>query len=162
MSKKVIFGLLMICVVAGLVAVGTWAYFSDVEYSEDNTFAAGSLDLKVDGMDDPNVATYFEVECVKPGDMGSATITLTNEGCCVPANGDIHIMNLVDEENGLKEPEVVLGDTEPVGELSQYMWITMTALDAGGAMQWYRQHHHDRYRQLRHRVQPGPEGRRAG
>ena len=139
MSKKIIFGLLMICVVAGLVAVGTWAYFSDVEYSEDNTFAAGSLDLKVDGMDDPNVATYFEVECVKPGDMGEATIILTNEGCCVPANGDIHIMNLVDEENGLKEPEVVLGDTGPVGELSQYMWITMTALDAGGAMQWYQE-----------------------
>ena len=139
MSKKLIFGLLMICVVAGLVAVGTWAYFSDVEYSEDNTFAAGSLDLKVDGFDDPAVPTFFNVECVKPGDFGSATITLTNDGECVDALADLHIMNLVDKENGRTEPEKKLGDTGPVGELSQYMKMTITVTDAAGVQQWYKE-----------------------
>jgi predicted ribosomally synthesized peptide with SipW-like signal peptide len=129
----------MVCVVAALVAVGTWAYFVDIETSEDNTFTAGSLDLKVNGMDDPDVETFFTIECVKPGDMGSATMTLTNEGCCVPAIADIHIKNLVDNENDIKEPEEVLNDTGPVGELSQNMWLTMTAYDAGGAQQWYQE-----------------------
>jgi hypothetical protein len=66
----------------------------------------------------------------------SGPIKLENVGCCVPAKADIHIMNLVDNENGRTEPEKKLGDPGQPGELSQYMWITMTAYDSDGNWMW--------------------------
>jgi predicted ribosomally synthesized peptide with SipW-like signal peptide len=51
--KKVIFSLLMVSLVGAAIGIGTWAYFSDVETSTGNIFQAGTLDLKVDGADDP-------------------------------------------------------------------------------------------------------------
>ena len=102
--KKVLFSVLLIAMIASMVGAGTWAYFSDLEHSEDNCFTAGSLDLKVDGEDDPNVATYFAVECVAPGDSGEVEITLTNAGC-VDGYGDIHFIMNVNSDNGFTEPE---------------------------------------------------------
>ena len=106
--KKVLFSVLLIAMVASMVGAGTWAYFTDYETSRDNYFAAGALDLKVDGEDDPNVIQYFEVECVKPGDFDSVEIVLTNTGC-VDGYADLHFMVTVDSDNDLlgemPEPE---------------------------------------------------------
>lgn len=48
MNKRILISLSIIGVVAALGIGGTIAYFSDVETSVGNTFAAGSLDLKID------------------------------------------------------------------------------------------------------------------
>jgi len=138
-NKRILFGVLMICAVAALVAIGTWAYFSDYETSYDNKFTAGSLDLKVDGMDDPNVATYFNVECVKPGDNGAVPIVLTNVGC-VDGIADIHLKWLANDENVAEEPELNAGDVadDPAnvwdGELAQNLDMKISAdLDFNGS-----------------------------
>ena len=102
--KKVLFSVLFIAMVASMIGAGTWAYFSDLETSYDNCFTAGSLDLKVDGFDDPNVLTYFEIECIAPGDSGKANVTLTNAGC-VDGYGDIHFIMTENSDNGFTEPE---------------------------------------------------------
>ncbi len=114
--KKVLMASMALALVAALVGLGVYATFSDTETSSKNYFQAGSLDLKVDGEDDPNVATYFEVKNVKPGDAGEVDIKLTNAGS-LDGTADLHITNLVDDENGVYEPEIP--DDATTGELSQ-------------------------------------------
>ncbi|RLI40290.1 hypothetical protein DRO69_13110, partial [Candidatus Bathyarchaeota archaeon] len=91
--------------------------------SSGNTFTAGTLDLKVDGQDDPGA--YFTVEDVKPGDSDSVTITLSNVGS-VTGEAYIHIVLVTDDENGLTEPEQELDDDETDGELDENLDITIT------------------------------------
>jgi len=100
--KKLIVALLLVCLVATAIGIGTWAFFSDYETSSNNVFCAGDLDLKVDGNDTD--ITYFEIECMQPGDEGLVQLTLENVGC-VDGVTDIHLKNLVDWENGVIEPE---------------------------------------------------------
>ncbi len=113
--KKVIFSVLMIAIVGSLVGIGTWAFFSDYETSPDNIFTAGDLDLKVDGEDDPDVITYFSAPCLKPGDEGMVEINLANVGC-VDGVADIHLKNMVSDDNGLTEPESDVDATGGAGE----------------------------------------------
>ena len=129
--KKVIIGLLLICVVAGLVAVGTWAAFRDVETSTGNLFTAGSMDLQVDGEDDPIKAYFDSIECVKPGDFDEVTIELENVGC-VDGMADIHLRITESDENVALEPELNVGDLEDTesiwdGELAAKMQMRITA-----------------------------------
>ena len=121
--KRVILGLLMISLVGAAVGVGTWTIFSDVETSPGNILTAGTMDLKVDGYDDP-VPAYFEVDCMAPGDAGAVEISLTNEGC-VDGIADLHIVNCVSNDNGVTEPESQVDTTEGPGEgeLCDWLWI---------------------------------------
>ena len=64
--------------VMALVGGGTWAYFSDTESSENNSLAAGTLDLHADGGDD--AVNTFSMTEVAPGDTGSGSTTLANAG----------------------------------------------------------------------------------
>ena len=76
--KKVLFAVALAVLAVALVGAGTWAYFSDYEHSADNVFNGGTLDLNVDGENDPHVSTYFEADCLKPGDMGTTESMLRN------------------------------------------------------------------------------------
>ena len=146
MNKKILVSLSVIAAVAAIAIGGTVAYFSDTETSTGNTFTAGSLDLKVDSTchywTDANAdGQYEDVVCdnfgnwsetdlgpaykffnfsdVKPGDKGENTISLK------PVNNDAYIcayvMNLMNDDNGLTEPESIVDTTNGVGngELQQ-------------------------------------------
>ena len=63
--KKIIISLAVIGVVSAIVIGGTIAYFSDTETSTGNMITAGSLDLKIDGHDDP-VEAVVNIEDMKP------------------------------------------------------------------------------------------------
>jgi spore coat-associated protein N len=56
-----------------LIGGGTYAYFNDVE-TTNNTFAAGTLDLSVDP------TTIIDVDNIKPGDWMNRSFELTNGG----------------------------------------------------------------------------------
>jgi len=92
----------------GLVGAGAFAYFSDTETSTGNSFTAGTLDLKVDGQDDLNVA-HVTVSDIKPADgnigIGSYNWTVKNTGS-LPGLLWFEISPIVNQENGLEEPEV--------------------------------------------------------
>ena len=77
--KKILMSLMTIALVIGLVGAGTVAYFSDTETSTGNTFTAGKLNLKVDGLDGANVVK-FTVANTYPGASGGGTWTLLNAG----------------------------------------------------------------------------------
>jgi spore coat-associated protein N len=85
--NKVLIALMTIVVVIGLVGGGALAWFSDTETSSANSFAAGTLNLTVDGKDDPSVPMYFNGSNItdhegniKPGDTANVTIDLDNTG----------------------------------------------------------------------------------
>ena len=67
-----------IALVAALIGGGVYAWFSDTEQSTNNSIAAGTLDLNVDG---GNVAvTTFSETNRAPNDSGSGSTTLANVG----------------------------------------------------------------------------------
>ncbi len=77
--KKILGLMISVLLLVGMVGIGTWAYFSDVETSTGNILAAGTLDLKTndaDGVSQTLFATNME-----PGDtIGPESITLKNAG----------------------------------------------------------------------------------
>jgi predicted ribosomally synthesized peptide with SipW-like signal peptide len=118
MDKKILVSMMVIGLVAALAGAGLYAYFSDTETSSGNTFTAGTLDLKVDGKDDPEVPVYFEVSDVKPGDSGSKNIVLSNVGS-IDGVAYLTFTNVVDSPGTTPEPE----PTPDYGELSENLYI---------------------------------------
>jgi len=134
---KIIKSLLAIVVISAVAGTATWAYFSDTETSEGNTFSAGTLDLKVDGEDDPNLVPY-EMSDLTPGEYHQAgTVTLKNEGS-IDGRVFVKVLNPESNENGILEPEEEAGDLSGQemefgsydansgdGELWDSMWLQL-------------------------------------
>jgi len=112
--KKILVSLSIISLVGAIAIGGTMAYFNDTEISNNNTFAAGEIDLKIDyhclnsgcGWDTPidllfNESMFYNCD-VKPGDSQSSSISwhVYNNNSW----GSIKL-NLVDYEFGCTEPE---------------------------------------------------------
>ncbi|MFA5761408.1 MAG: TasA family protein, partial [Dehalococcoidales bacterium] len=93
--KKILGLAISALLLIGLVGGGTWAYFSDTETSNDNTWTAGTLNLvnvidgtavgtdvvvteQADGLNDKVV--FGGVTPIVPGNSGTIKWTLTNEG----------------------------------------------------------------------------------
>lgn len=127
--KKIIASLAMIVLVGTLVVGATRAIFSDTETSFDNTFVAGTLDLKVDGEDDGATVAHIELSDMKPGDTQTYSWTLSNSGS-LTGKPWIEIVNLVDSENSCNEPELTVPDStcgDLEGELSDYLFLQINA-----------------------------------
>lgn len=79
-----VLGLIVLLIVVGLAVptLGeTLASFSDIETSQDNLISTGSLDLKVNGGDDPDVGPIIEIENVCPGTVyGPFSCEVRNDG----------------------------------------------------------------------------------
>lgn len=69
--------LMMVFLVAALVGGATFAIFTDSATNENNTFAAGTLDISLDKL---NGTKYFDIANIAPGDSGSANVTVSNVG----------------------------------------------------------------------------------
>ena len=86
--KKILGLTVAVLLSIGMVGIGTWAYFSDVETSTSNVLTAGTLDLKtndVDGVSQTLLATNMG-----PGDtIGPETIILKNAGSIVGSTLDL-------------------------------------------------------------------------
>lgn len=116
--NKLLTSLLMITIATSLVATGTYAYFSDIEVSTDNTFTAGTLDLIVN-TEEP-LSSHFTVGDLYPGWSGYIFISVTNSGS-IPGVLTVEITNLVDKE--IINPDA---DIEAVaGVLSEEFYIFM-------------------------------------
>lgn len=72
-KKKLGLGVASAALGLSLIGGGTYAYFNDVE-TTNNTFAAGTLDLAV------NPETIINVSNIKPGDWMNRTFKLENNG----------------------------------------------------------------------------------
>ena len=121
--RKVLMATMGLALVAALIGMGVYAKWSDTETSQDNYFQAGSLDLKVNGMDDPYVPVLINGENVVPGQDGTIVVKLANEGT-LDGTAYLHFMNLECDENKVIEPEVPGEDENPsVVELCGNVYI---------------------------------------
>ncbi len=139
--RRALFSIMLIGIVAIGATAGSLAYFHDTESSEGNTFTAGTLDLKVDWVEHYNgeiieeramsnladgegeTDPIFNLEDVKPGDSGEATISLhsyTNDAWAC-----MEIVPTSFSEKGINEPEGLVDNTEGLwdGELAQNLNI---------------------------------------
>lgn len=130
MSRKLIVTILLLAFAVAAIGAGTWAYFSDTETTTGNQLTAGTLDLKISNsvgpdykpvwQDDP-VSKCITVENVKPGDAWvqvtspSSQVVLKNAGT-VPGKVWYEIKNVHNNENGLTNPEIKVGDTTGGGD----------------------------------------------
>lgn len=132
LKMKKIVGLTMAALLITTMAVsGTWAFFSDIEASQNNAITAGTLDLQV-GATDPCTASIDIGTQIKPGDSGNAANwTVTNKGS-VSGTLKIAIGSITNNENTRTEPEEAAGDTttgSTEGELGDFVdiaiWLDM-------------------------------------
>lgn len=128
-TKSRIIGLTAMLLVFSLVLAGTvsvlttGAWFFDTETSDGNTFAAGSLDLKIDG-GDTNVIKFI-VENMKPDDEVKGSWTLKNAGT-IPGYLDIENIIIVSYENVILNVEKEAGDTTAdYGELQDLVQLEL-------------------------------------
>lgn len=115
---------LVVLVLAGSVAVGaTRAYFSDTEAINNNTFAAGKLDLELG----QTTTLPFDVPNVVPGQSGEGKVRLTNVAGSIPGKLNVTLSNLVQLENDVTEPEQGLNGENDIGpgELDKFLKFTV-------------------------------------
>ncbi|OGH20560.1 MAG: hypothetical protein A3D74_03080 [Candidatus Levybacteria bacterium RIFCSPHIGHO2_02_FULL_37_13] len=127
-NTKILLSGATVLAAAALIIGGTFAFFSDTETSTGNTFAAGSIDLKVsnesyllvDGEMEPQPdlsweagdlddQLFFDYEDLKPGDLGEDTIDLVIEDNDAWTCMDVELT--ATPENGQTEPEAVVDTT---------------------------------------------------
>ena len=110
--------------ITGVVGA-TAAFFSDNETSKGNTFAAGSLDLKINGTDGNvrlfNLSELHPEYFVVPGNQPISKYAISNTGT-IKGYLNIKEVTFKNEENGIKNPEEKAGDvTTDVGELGEFL-----------------------------------------
>ncbi|MBD3155896.1 MAG: hypothetical protein GF368_04545 [Candidatus Aenigmarchaeota archaeon] len=117
MNAKILSSLLVIGLVTLVVGGATWAYFSDTETSEGNTFTAGTLNLELDKegqIFDGETMQLFNVVDVKPGDSGEETMSVHVDGgnkawMCL-------YLDYTETEDGCNEPEEEVDTTCGTGD----------------------------------------------
>jgi spore coat-associated protein N len=108
MKKKVVLSLMLILVAASVIGGSAFAAFLDLETSTNNTFTAGTLDLKTNDADGVTQTLY--ATSMKPGQsLGPATIVLKNAGSINGATLDI-VFNYT-ENDGTNPPEFPMNKT---------------------------------------------------
>jgi predicted ribosomally synthesized peptide with SipW-like signal peptide len=105
--RRILFPLLVIGLAGGLFTLGSGAFFSDTETDTGNIITAGSLNLTL--TDPSENGTDSETETwvfpgVKPGDSGTASLTINNTGS-LSGFLDLSSIAVVDNENTCIEPE---------------------------------------------------------
>ena len=136
--RKTIISFMTIALVLIIIGGGTWAYFSDTETSTGNTFTAGTLNLVPSTSGTGPVGKYTVTAGgdgingnvvfirIAPGDSGSITWTLTNDG---NLDGTLTIASLSTfTENGSNEPEsaVVGNNGGGNGDLDDYVGVRLS------------------------------------
>jgi len=103
--NRILLSLMTIALVGSLIGGGVYAYFSDIETSTGNQFAAGTLDLMVDS-ENPWTTTKITISDMKPGDSGAVDCTLENAGSLAGTLA-VDINTLVDGQGTCTEPECI-------------------------------------------------------
>jgi len=100
---KIIKSLLAIVVISAVAGTATWAYFSDTETSEGNTFSAGTLIINDDSEAWMKNVTF---DNIKPGDRVRKWVVLKNEGSLDIDFLDVTKQNVSDPSGMFSEVQV--------------------------------------------------------
>lgn len=130
--NRLLMSFIAILLAAGLVGAGAFAYFSDTETSEDNTFNAGTMELKVtdgdpgewgDGCSLTWVLSQIVPGADTPGvDEVTAFVTLKRLGSITPDHLEIQASVFLDESFNQVESDTNQSST--ASEMAAKMQIT--------------------------------------
>lgn len=129
MSKKILFSILMIAVVAGLIGAATWASYSDTAPAALNGEATSLYFDRVSVLDyamgdvSPGWHTFKGLGDTNP-DASPWVIILKNAGT-IPGTVSMDITDYDNDENGVVAPEAAAGDSGPLGELPDNTIVTI-------------------------------------
>ncbi len=101
--RKVLLAAMALALVAALVGAGTYAYFTDTQYSTLNVFTAGTLDLQLRGgtqNGDDVIGTWTSPAGWKPGDIVSGTLECNNKGSVDAKHIYFYFQNLSHDGKG--------------------------------------------------------------
>ena len=115
--KKILGLTVTAIIVMALVGGGTWAYFSDPETSTNNALTAGTLDLTLDGADDP--VTMFSIGSVYPGDSGNGTTLLANSGTQGELDISVVAVNNTESTGSTEFESDVIGTGGELGSVAE-------------------------------------------
>jgi predicted ribosomally synthesized peptide with SipW-like signal peptide len=104
--KKILSLTIVALMVIGLVAGGTWAFFSDTETSTGNQFAAGTLDLTIDGGNTDSLIFAIDADEGYPGMTAVSEYAAMKNIGSVTGKLGIEVLNVLNlESTGLTEYE---------------------------------------------------------
>jgi len=115
--KRILLSLFAVSLVSAATYSTTRALFLDTETSTGNTFAAGSMDLSVDGNNGTNTVLFTITDKLPGGTPNTWVYTLNNTGS-LAGYLDVENMSVISHENTLLEPEIEAGDDAATGELA--------------------------------------------
>ena len=118
--KRILALSIAVVLVIGLVAGGTWAYFTDTEESTGNTFTAGTIDIAVNDENPWEGVGYFTIDDMKPCDVEYIDFTITNVG-----ENEVDVWKHLDIDEEYNNPGGVI--TEPECEAEGGTWECDTA-----------------------------------
>ena len=120
---RMILGLTVVLMLfMGMIGIGSWSYFTDLETSAGNPLQAGILDLKTDDVDGVTQTIY--VTNMKRGDSVSGNITLKNTGTMDGSTLDI-VFSYIENDDS---PNLVNMDADATAAL-----LEVTALNYDGS-----------------------------
>ena len=129
-TARIVLGSAIILAIAAAAIGATFAFLSDTENSEGNTFDAGVLDLKIDNtsyyngaesptttwtLDDLDGHLFFDFRDVKPGDWGEDTISIHVQTNDAYACFDTTL--ITDDDTLTNNLELEAGDTADTASL---------------------------------------------
>ena len=134
-AKGVLISVMCIALVVMLAGAGTLAYFSDTETSTGNTFAAGTLDLKIRDDNESwgdGVTATWTLDNMLPGDSKYGYVKVDKVGSIDADHLEITCDYIVTEENPQTE-----SDTDPNTHLhpdwmAKNMTVTFAQYDNSG------------------------------
>jgi len=109
--KKILGLTIAIVLITGLVAVGTFAYFSDTETSANNSFTAGTIDIDVNGENPWQGEGYFTIDDLKPCDVEYIDFTINNVG-----ENEVDVWKHLDIDENYAEKGGVMTEPECLAE----------------------------------------------
>ena len=113
--KKILGLSIAIVLIIGLVAGGTWAYFSDTEKTTGNIFTAGTIDISLNPTGGQDVVTVDGDLELKPCQTGYIPVCITNDGDN-PCEVWKHIANVENREHGTSDAELKYYAAHPGSE----------------------------------------------
>jgi spore coat-associated protein N len=117
-KKRAAIAVIVMAMVAVFSSGAIYAYFNDTETSSGNSFTAGTMDLKINGVDGGFPATFTASNLV-PGSHGNVEMTVSNVGS-VGGSLVAQVVNVVDAKGTTPEPEPLPDN----GELSANIILT--------------------------------------
>ena len=147
--KKILGLTIAIVLIIGLVAGGTWAYFTDTETSGPNTFAAGTIDIAIDGANPWSGS--FTIEDAKPCETWFVEYEITNVGTnpCVIwkhlsgfVTGGGTAVYPATNSTCSSEPEWKVDASDTINDLHNWIWYDLYSevidpLTGGTTDQWH-------------------------